>query len=166
MSDVTIRPAGPGDADTIWAMLEPVFRAGRTYAIDPAISRSDALAYWMAAHAFIAEDAAPLGTFYIQPNRPGGGAHYCNCGFVTAPGAEGRGVARAMLAHALTEAAGLGYEGMVFNFVVATNTRAIALWERAGFEVVGRVPGAFRAGGQDTDALVMFRKLTPQASAS
>lgn len=166
MNDVTIRPAGPGDADAIWTMLEPVFRAGLTYAIDAAITREDALAYWMAAHPFIAEGARPLGTFYIQPNRPGGGAHYCNCGFVTATGAEGRGVARAMLDHALTTAARLGFEGVVFNFVVATNTRAIALWERAGFEIVGRVPGAFRAGGQDTDALVMFRRLKPHASAS
>ena len=166
MNEVTIRPVTPGDEDAIWAMLEPVFRAGQTYAIDPAISRDAALGYWLAAHAFVTEGPEPLGTFYIQPNRPGGGAHYCNCGFVTAPGAEGRGVARAMLDHALTEAARLGYEGMVFNFVVATNTRAIALWGRAGFETVGRVPGAFRAGGADADALVMFRRLDDQASAS
>lgn len=166
MRKVTIRPAGPGDEDLIWAMLEPVFRAGQTYAIDPAIRRDEALGYWLAAHAFVAEGPEPLGTFYIQPNRPGGGAHYCNCGFVTARGAEGRGVARAMLDHALTEAARLGYEGMVFNFVVATNSRAIALWEGAGFEVVGRVPGAFRTDMGDADALVMFRRLPDQASAS
>lgn len=163
---MTIRPARPGDEEMIWAMLEPVFRAGETYAVDPAIRREDALAYWLAADAFIAEGPDPLGTFYIQPNRPGGGAHYCNCGFVTAPGAEGRGVARAMLAHALRTAAQMGYDGMVFNFVVATNTRALALWERAGFTTVGRVPGAFRAGGRDADALVMFRSLSDQASAS
>ncbi len=163
---MTIRPARPGDEEMIWAMLEPVFRAGETYAVDPAIRREDALAYWLAAEAFIAEGPDPLGTFYIQPNRPGGGAHYCNCGFVTAPGAERRGVARAMLAHALRTAAQMGYDGMVFNFVVATNTRAIALWERAGFTTVGRVPGAFRAGGRDADALVMFRSLSDQASAS
>jgi ribosomal protein S18 acetylase RimI-like enzyme len=166
MNGVTIRPVRDGDEDLVWAMLEPVFRAGQTYAIDPAISRDEALGYWLAAHAFVAEGPEPLGTFYIQPNRPGGGAHYCNCGFVTARDAEGRGVARAMLDHALREAAQLGYEGMVFNFVVATNTRAIALWKRAGFETVGRVPGAFRAGSTDADALVMFRRLDDQASAS
>ena len=95
MSDVTIRPVLPGDEETIWSMLEPVFRAGQTYAIDPGISRDDALGYWLAANAYLAEADIPLGTFYIQPNRPGGGAHYCNCGFVTAPAAQGRGVARA-----------------------------------------------------------------------
>ena len=144
-------------------MLKPVFRAGDTYAIDPAISREAALGYWMAEHSFIAEaEGMPAGTYYIQKNRPGGGDHYCNCGFVTAPDQGGRGVARAMLADALERATQLGFSGMVFNFVVASNTRAVATWEKAGFEVVGRVPGAFRdAQGVASDALVMFRRLTP-----
>jgi ribosomal protein S18 acetylase RimI-like enzyme len=49
---------------------------------------------------------------------------------------------------------------MQFNFVVATNTRAVALWRRLGFTVVGRLPGAFRhpAHGR-VDALVMYRTL-------
>ena len=54
----------------------------------------------------------------------------------------------------------LGFRAMQFNFVVATNTRAIATWERAGFDTVGRLPGAFRHP-QDgyVDALVMYRSL-------
>lgn len=156
-----IRDADGRDADTIWAMLEPVFRAGNTYAIARDISRAAALDYWMSEHVFLAEEAGqPLGTFYIQRNRPGGGAHYCNCGFVTAPGSEGRGVARAMLESALDKARALGFEAMVFNFVVASNVRAVALWQRYGFEEVGRVHGAFRSSaGEDADALVMFRQL-------
>lgn len=156
-----IRPATPDDADTIWSLLEPVFREGRTYAIDPDIPRDAALDYWLAGRAYLAEeDGTALGTFYIQRNRPGGGGHYCNCGFVTGQAAQGRGVARAMLDAALTEARAAGFEAMVFNFVVASNTRAVALWQRHGFETIGRVPGAFRIAGQpDSDALVLFRRL-------
>ncbi|MGB3313101.1 MAG: GNAT family N-acetyltransferase [Albidovulum sp.] len=156
-----IRDADGSDADAVWAMLEPVFRAGKTYAIDGDIPREAALAYWTREHVFLAEgDGQPLGTFYIQRNRPGGGAHYCNCGFVTAPGSEGRGVARGMLESALAKARALGFEAMVFNFVVASNTRAVALWQLYGFEEVGRVPGAFRnSAGAEADALVMFRRL-------
>lgn len=157
---LTIRTASHADQDTIWAILEPVFRAGETYAVDPQISRADALAYWLAERVYVAEDGGtPLGTFYIQRNRPGGGSHFCNCGFVTAPAAQGKGVARAMLTHALGQAEAAAFEGMVFNFVVSSNSRAVALWQGHGFEIVGRVPGAFRAGGSDADALVMFRKL-------
>ena len=155
-----IRAAKTADGDRIWAMLEPVFRAGETYAIDRDVTREAALAYWLGERAYVAEiDGAACGTFYIQRNRPGGGAHYCNCGFVTGPGQQGRGVARAMLAFALDEAKALGFEAMVFNFVVASNTRAVALWQRYGFEEVGRVPGAFRGVSGDADALVMFKRL-------
>ena len=142
-------------------MLGPVFRAGDTYAIDPSISREDAMAYWTAHHAYVAEEnGAPLGTFYIRPNQQGGGAHVCNCGYITAEKAQGKGVARAMLTFSLAEAKRLGFEAMQYNFVLATNTRAIATWERAGFDTIGRLPRAFlhpQAGY--VDALVMYLEL-------
>ena len=162
-----IRPATPADHDAIWRILEPIFRAGDTYTVDPDISRDDALVYWTGAShgAFVAEaDGAVLGTYYLRRNQAGGGAHVCNCGYATAPEAQGKGVARAMLAHSLDEARRQGFRAMQFNFVVATNTRAIATWERAGFAVVGRLPGAFRHPIEGfTDALVMYKDLTEES---
>ncbi len=154
-----IRPFA-GDEDAVWAMLEPVFRAGDTYAIDPEISREDALAYWTAHHAYVAElEGVAVGTFYIRPNQQGGGAHVCNCGYITARGAEGKGVARGMLAFSLEEAKRLGFEAMQFNFVLADNIRAVATWERAGFQQIGRIPLAFRKGEAYVDALILHRFL-------
>ncbi|MGR3271448.1 N-acetyltransferase [Thalassococcus profundi] len=160
---LTVRAYRDADVDALWALLEPVFRAGDTYAIDADIPRDDALAYWCGPgrRVFVCEEAgAVLGSYYVVRNQGGGGAHVCNCGFVTAPAARGRGLARGMLAHALDTATALGFRAMQFNFVVATNTRAIAAWERAGFDTVGRLPGAFRHP-QDgyVDALVMYRSL-------
>ena len=157
-----IRPATQADADTIWAMLEPVFRAGETYCVARDISRENALAYWGDAphQVFMASDDAPLGTYFITPNQKGGGAHVCNCGFVTAQGAAGKGVARTMLAHSLETARAQGYLAMQFNFVVSTNTRAIAIWDSSGFATIGRLPAAFRSPTYGlTDALVMFKTL-------
>ncbi len=163
MNTVTLRPFAVGDDSALWAMLEPVFRAGDTYAIDPDIPREEALAYWCGPgrHVFVAEVAGEvLGSYYIVRNQAGGGSHVCNCGFVTSPAARGRGVARAMLAHSLKTAPQLGFRAMQFNFVVASNTRAIDIWQRAGFDVVGRLPGAFRHPEQGfVDALVMYRRL-------
>ncbi|MDD7970046.1 GNAT family N-acetyltransferase [Roseinatronobacter alkalisoli] len=160
---VHLRPATSADHPALWAMLEPVFRAGDTYAIDPAISHEAALSWWCdGGHdAYLAEaDGRPMGSYYICPNQQGGGAHVANCGFVTAPEAQGRGVARMMLAHALDTARARGFSAMQFNCVVSSNTRAVALWQANGFEIVGRLPGAFNHPVQGyIDAYVMYRTL-------
>ena len=101
-----------------------------------------------------------LGTYYLRANQPGGGAHVANCGFMTASAAAGRGVARAMCAHALAHARARGFRAMQFNFVVSTNERAVRLWRGLGFEIVGRLPGAFdHPVHGEVDALVMFQRL-------
>ncbi|WFE74497.1 GNAT family N-acetyltransferase [Roseinatronobacter sp. S2] len=160
---VHLRPATSADHPALWAMLEPVFRAGDTYAIDPAISREDALAWWCAGthNAFVAQTGGqPMGSYYICPNQQGGGAHVANCGFVTAAAAQGRGVARQMLEHALETARARGYLAMQFNCVVSSNTRAVATWQANGFDIVGRLPRAFRHPVQGfIDAYVMYRTL-------
>jgi len=163
---LTIRPAASCDHDALWAMLEPVFRAGDTYAIEPDIGRAAALAYWTAApgRAFLAEAERPLGTFYLRPNARGGGAHVANAGFVTAPSARGRGVARAMLRRAEAEARKAGFLAMQFNFVVATNESALHIWRTEGYALVGRLPRAFRHPSEGrVDAFVMFKSLEGSA---
>lgn len=160
---LSIRRAAPSDGVALCDLVIPVFRAGDTYTIDPDITPDGALAYWCAPDktVFLAEaDCVALGSYYIRPNQAGGGAHVCNCGFVTAPAARGHGVARAMLAHALAEAEAQGYRAMQFNFVVSTNTRAIAIWQGAGFRTLARLPGAFRHPEHGfVDALVMWKDL-------
>ena len=158
-----IRPARPDDAAAIAGIILPVIRAGETYALDPAMPEADALAYWLGAdrETFVAEaDGEILGTYYIRANQAGGGAHVANCGYMTAVAATGRGVAQAMCLHSLAHAKARGFRAMQFNFVVSTNERAVRLWQRLGFVVVGRLPGAFRHPALgDVDALVMFRAL-------
>ena len=159
-----IRPASlDADADSIWMILEPTIRAGETYTLPRDMMRDDALDYWFAPRheVFVAEEEAQiLGTYFLQPNQQGGGAHVANCGYITAPWATGRGVARAMCEHSLDRARERGFRAMQFNFVVSTNQRAVALWQSCGFEIVGRLPAAFQhptAGF--VDALVMYRSL-------
>jgi ribosomal protein S18 acetylase RimI-like enzyme len=159
---IAIRPALPSDDDAIWSILEPTFRAGETYPIPRAISRSDALAYWRTPghEVFVAEDGRIVGTYYLRANNRGGGAHVANCGYMTAPDAFGRGVARAMCAHSLAYARTRGFTGMQFNFVIAANGRAVRLWQSLGFTIVGTLPGAFDHPMRGlVDAYVMFRAL-------
>jgi ribosomal protein S18 acetylase RimI-like enzyme len=158
-----IRRARPDDTDALWSILEPVIRAGETYALDRDMNRAAAIDYWLAPdkQTFVAEeDGQILGTYFMRRNQAGGGSHVCNCGYVTAATATGRGVARRMCLHSLDHARACGFQAMQFNFVVSTNERAIRLWQSLGFEVVGRLPRAFAHPTRGcVDALVMSRTL-------
>lgn len=160
---LTLRPAVPADDDAIWAVLAPAVAAGDVFAVAPEAGRAGAFAYFRppGAELFVAERAGRVvGAYALKPNQGGGGDHTANAAYCTAPEARGAGVARAMLAHSLDTARARGFTAMQFNFVVATNTRAIETWARAGFAVVGRLPGAFRHPSEGlVDALVMHRQL-------
>ncbi len=162
-----IRAYRDQDWPQVWLLLQATFRAGETYAFAPASTEAQIRQVWISAPArtFVACDAEGgiLGTYFIKANQPGLGAHVCNCGYVVASAAQGRGVAAQMCEHSQVQAIALGFRAMQFNLVVATNTRAIRLWQRLGFEVVGRLPGAFnhRRLGY-VDALVMFKELVPR----
>lgn len=161
--EVRIRPAHDADRDAIWAILEPVYRAGETYCIPRDIGREAALADWFASpfSVFVAEaDDEVLGTSHIGANRPGGGAHVANASYATHPQARGRGIARSLAEHSKRWAKEQGFRAMQFNFVVSTNTDAVHLWQKTGFEIVGRLPRAFLHPQQGpVDALVMFHEL-------
>lgn len=160
---MTIRAAHANDNDAIWKVLEPVIRAGETYTLPQDMPREEALAYWWTPghDVFVFEESGEvLGTYYLRANQKGGGAHVANCGYITAPWAAGRGIARAMCLHSLERARSRGFRAMQFNFVVSSNERAVRLWQSLGFEIVGRIPAAFLHPSRGAvDALVMYRRL-------
>lgn len=158
-----IRIATSADAQAIASIIMPTIQDGTTYALDPCMSEAEALGYWLGNDktTFVAvRDGEIVGTYYIRDNQAGGGSHVCNCGYMTSAAATGKGVAVAMCRHSLDYARQRGFRAMQFNFVVSTNVRAIDLWKRMGFEVVGTLPGAFHHRDHGfVDALVMFQKL-------
>jgi len=162
---IAIRRAQANDRAAIWRILEPVLRAGETYALPRDMSRREALAYWMGKdrETFVAVDSGEVvGTYYIRANQQGGGAHVCNCGYVTATRSAGRGIAHSMCLHSLDYALRKGFRAMQFNFVVSTNERAVRLWQSMGFDIIGRLPGAFAHPTRGyVDALVMHLEFAP-----
>ena len=166
VASMKIRQATDTDRDAVLNIFHEVVAAGDTYALDPNISREDALAYWFAqgTHTFVAEEPAIgiAGTYILRPNQSGGGSHVANAGFMVSASARGRGIGRAMAEHCLSEALRLGFRAMQFNYVISTNTGAIRLWQDLGFEIVGTLPDAFchpRRGYVDVH--VMYRSLVP-----
>jgi ribosomal protein S18 acetylase RimI-like enzyme len=163
MTPLLFRAASPTDQAAIWTILEPIIRAGETYALPPDMLEEDAIAYWTGAgrQVFVAEaDGRVVGTYFLRGNQLGGGDHVANAAYATDPSQRGRGIARRMAQHSLETARSHGFLAMQFNFVVSSNAAAVHLWQSLGFAVVGRLPGAFRHPHLGlVDALVMFRPL-------
>lgn len=160
----TIRPATAADHDAVWAIAEPILQAGETYSLAPDMPRADFLAYWLGEdkYPYVAElGGQVVGTYLLKTNHNYMARHIANGSYMVAPEASGRGVGRAIGEHSLSEARRLGYSAMQFNFVVATNTNAIKLWQSLGFTIIGTVPDAFNVkdSGRFVDAHIMFRKL-------
>lgn len=160
---ISIRLAHRADRAAIWALLRPMLRAAETYSLPQDWSEEEALAFWLGGdhEVFVAEKSgAIVGTYYLQANQLGGGDHVANCGYVTGADAEGQGVATAMHRDSIARARDRGFLAMQFNFVVSSNVRAVQLWLKEGFAIVGRLPAAFRHPERGhVDALVMFRSL-------
>lgn len=157
-----IRLARAEDWPNIWPLLRQVFRVGETYAVDRDICEEDARVMWMEApvQTYVWDDGAVFGTYYIKKNHGGGGAHICNCGYVTSVSARGKGIARAMCLHSQDIARDLGFQAMQFNLVLASNVGAVRLWQDLEFEIVGTLPGAFdHPNLGKTDAYVMWKDL-------
>lgn len=160
----TIRPFQNDDWPGLWQFLEPVFRAGDSYPYPTDISSDEAYARWVTTplSTWVAEDedGTLLGSYHLKANQPDLGAHVANCGYAVARAARGRGVASALCRHSQEEALRQGFRAMQYNLVVATNTTAVDLWQRMGFTIVGRLPGAFRHAELGyVDAFIMYKSL-------
>lgn len=159
-----IRPFEEQDWPQVWAIIEPVFRAGETYAFSPDITEEKAYLNWIdkpqITYVVVRGDDDVVGTYYLKPNQPSLGAHVCNCGYIVAENARGYGIASRMCEHSKSEAFNQGYRAMQYNLVVSTNEDAIHLWKKQGFEIVGTLPEAFQhARFGYVDAYVMYKLL-------
>lgn len=157
---IEIRPAIAADREALASIAQEIVSSGTVFVFEDA---ADVVDYWYQPDAsiFVAVRGEEiLGTYVVKPNQKGRGAHVANAGYMVRRAAMGLGIGTAMGTHSLQMAKNLGFAAMQFNFVVATNTGAIHVWKKLGFDVVGELPGVFRHPDHGhVDAYVMFRTL-------
>lgn len=160
---VRLRALEEGDWPQVHALVTAVARAGETYALDVPADEAETRAFWAGDLVVVAVDGdVVLGTAKAGPNRPAQGSHVGTASFMVSPAARGRGVGRALGEHVVAWHRSAGFRAIQFNAVVSTNSAAVALWQSLGFDVVGRVPGAFQVPSGDlVDLLVMHLDLEP-----
>lgn len=157
-----IRPATPTDLDAMWELLCAVIAAGDALPFGSSFGRATfdqqwALSPWVQV---AIERADVVGMYKLGANYPDRGAHVASATYVVSPSAQGRGIGRALVEHSLDAAREAGFAAMQFNYVVSTNTPAVALYRKLGFAVVGTLPQAFRHERAGlVDVYVMFRTL-------
>ena len=104
------------------------------------------------ARAFFAEQALTtvavvegklFGLYILHPNNVGRCAHVANASYAVVSSARGLGLGRELVKDSLAQAARLGFRGLQFNAVVASNAGAVHLYEDLGFARVGTVPRGF-----------------------
>lgn len=141
-----IRKATKEDYEAVWSIFDSVIQQGETYAYE-AVSKTDLHSLWFAPgmKTYVAvESDKVLGTYILKPNHAGRGSHIANASYLVKEASRGKGIGDALCKHSTQTARELGYGGIQFNLVVSSNTSAVALWKRNGFQILGTIPKAFR----------------------
>ena len=98
-----------------------------------------------------------IGVYILHPNNFGRCGHIANASYAVDFGYRDKGVGRAMVLDCIAKAKEHGFKGLQFNAVAVHNVRAIALYLKLGFTVIGTIRNGFRLkSGEYGDTLVFL----------
>jgi GNAT superfamily N-acetyltransferase len=143
-TDVALTVATPADHDEIFAVFAAVVAADEGYPHHPdrPVAWDDFAEHWLTPAVAVGVarvDGVLAGSWTLKHNGVGRAAHVANAGFVVDRRFRGQGVGEVLIRHCVDTAVVNGFDAMQFNFVFASNP-ARRLYERLGFQEVGRVP--------------------------
>lgn len=155
--EVVVSPTTPADHHELHEAFGAAVAANEGYPQSPGepIEYAAFHKYWLApaSATFVArscDTGAFAGAYTMKPNGVGRAAHVANAGYLVVPQCRGRGLGEALVLHSFTVARSQGFDAMQFNFVFESNP-ARHLYERLGFQVIGRVPEVI-----DGEAVVIY----------
>lgn len=172
MTNHTIRPATAADIPAITAIYGGSVATGTaSFEFDPPpedemARRMDAFRAAGFPYLVCERAGTVLGYAYASNWRPRiGYNHTVEDSLYVAPDAQRQGVGGALLRALIVECEVLGFRQMIAVIGDARHTASIALHEREGFAIVGRLPSLGHKFGLWLDSVLMQRPLGPGASA-
>ena len=101
-----------------------------------------------------------IGGFYLKPNYSGRSGHISNAAYMIKCAHRGKGIGTLLIKASLQMARDLGFLAMQYNLVLSQNIKAIKLYERLGFGIIGTIPYAIRnLDGSFQDGHTMYRRI-------
>ena len=171
MSPVTIRPATPADIPAITRIYEHAVRHGTASFELEAPDETEMLRRMRAlvddGFPYIAAEVDGLlaGYAYAGPYRPRRAYRFSvEDSIYLDPGAQRRGVGRALLEHLIEACERRGFRQMVAVIGDSAQTPSIELHRAAGFRMVGAVENVGYKFDRWLDSVVMQRALGPGAT--
>jgi ribosomal protein S18 acetylase RimI-like enzyme len=155
--ELTIRTALDEDRQELRELFALIVEEGGGFPQAPPVSEADFERVWVTGKAavIVARAGGRLaGAYYLVPNFAGRAAHIANAGYMVHPELRRKGIGRELVDHSFGEARRLGFDALMFNLVFESNP-ARRLYERLGFEAIGRVPEAV----DGESAVIYWRKL-------
>ncbi len=89
------------------------------------------------------EEDEIAGLYILHPNNVGRVGHIANASYAVGKPLQCKGIGRALVEDSLKQLKQFGFRILQFNAVVASNARALALYEKLGFERLGTIRGGF-----------------------
>jgi len=110
--------------------------------------------------AFDVETNEIVGLYILHPNNVGRCGHICNASYAVRKDMRGRRIGEKLVTHCIEKAKELGFKILQFNAVVASNHRALRLYEKLGFIRLGVIPRGFlMKDGTYEDIILNYRLL-------
>ena len=157
-----IREYRPEDLPAMREIWNEVVEAGNAFPQTDPLSLEEAARFFaeQSRSAVAVSGGTVAGLYILHPNNVGRCGHISNASYAVKSSCRGQHVGEALVRDCIYEAGKLGFRILQFNAVVASNTAAVRLYEKLGFQHLGRIPGGFRLkDGSYEDILPFYIQL-------
>lgn len=154
---MTIRKYTPQDIGQMRAIWNEVVTQGNAFPQKDTLENDSAEFFASQSYCGVAEENGKISGMYIlHPNNVGRCGHICNASYAVSSNARGKGIGKQLVTDCIAQAKQLGFRILQFNAVVASNSAAVKLYEKLGFERIGIVKGGFHNAENAFEDIILF----------